>query len=50
MQQNTETQFRSRLLRVDMHLRCNVVAAIALKDALDRVLLLATPTPEGKAH
>jgi uncharacterized membrane protein len=32
------------------HLRCNVVAAIALKDALDKVLLLATPTPEGKAH
>jgi hypothetical protein len=32
------------------HLRCNALAAIQLRDSLDKVLLLATPVPEGKAN
>ena len=30
------------------HLRCNAAAALQLRDSIDRVLLLAAPTPEGK--
>src|SRR5262245_61927075 len=32
------------------YLRGNVQAALSLKAAIDRVLLLAAPTPEGKAN
>jgi hypothetical protein len=32
------------------HLRCNVIAAQALRDTIDKALLLATPVPEGKAN
>ena len=31
-------------------LKCNIPAAIALKDALEKGLLLATPMPEGKTN
>ena len=34
------------------YLKCNVFAAITLRDAIDKALLLAQPVekPEGKAH
>jgi hypothetical protein len=37
---------------VAAHLKCNIPAAKALRDALDRALLLARPVenPEGKAN
>ena len=32
------------------YLRENILAALSLRQALDNVLLLAAPTPEGKAN
>jgi hypothetical protein len=32
------------------HLRCNAFAAAQLRDSIDKALLLAAPTPEGKAN
>jgi len=32
------------------HLRCNAAAALQLRDSIDKALLLAAPTPEGKAN
>jgi hypothetical protein len=32
------------------HLRCNAAAALQLRDSIDKALLLAAPTREGKAN
>jgi hypothetical protein len=32
------------------HLRCNVPAAVQLRDTINKALLLAAPTSEGKAN
>jgi hypothetical protein len=32
------------------HLRCNIAAAIQLRDSIDKALLIASPVPEGKAN
>jgi hypothetical protein len=32
------------------HLRCNIPAAVQLRDAIDKALLLAAPAAEGKAN
>jgi hypothetical protein len=35
---------------VAAHLRCNIAAAMHLRNAIDKVLLMAAPAPEGKAN
>jgi hypothetical protein len=35
---------------VIVYLRGNILAALSLRQALDNALLLAAPTPEGKAN
>ena len=35
---------------VTAYLRGNIPAAISLRDAIDKALLLAAPTQEGKAN
>jgi hypothetical protein len=32
------------------HLRCNIAAAMQLRDTIDKALLIASPVPEGKAN
>jgi hypothetical protein len=48
----TETAGVDTVAAVVAHLKCNVPAAVALRDAIDKALLLAKPVenPAGKAN